>query len=267
MPTPGVGAQIYVDFGDRINMEDPRYYGEVSKKPVDNGMMVTKVVFQAKDSFGNIKDEFEGFLNSFGLSLEDNKEQTQPTLLQDIINIVKDFNQGDSRWGSNILGTGDHTISDWGCLLTSITICLNFFKHKNNDPGQQNNIFKDANIFNGSSLPADTAIRFSGLIPDYKNSLFGGNLDTLTNDLRNNLRNKIDTALEEGGLVLVHVDNNGKTSGDHWLVVHSRLSGNFIASDPATGSSTLFLRDTLVASTGKNSAPYTILETIAVINK
>lgn len=102
MPTPGVGSQIYVDFGDRFNMEDPKYYGEISKKPVDNGIMITKNIAKAKDSFFEIEDEFENFLNSFGQTAIENKEET---LLSDIINIVKDLNQGDSRWGTNILGT------------------------------------------------------------------------------------------------------------------------------------------------------------------
>lgn len=122
-------------------------------------------------------------------------------------------------------------------------------------------------IFNGSALPVDPAIRLLEIEPNYQLSIFGGNLESLTNDLIINLRNTLDTTLEEGGLTLIHIDKNGKTFGDHWLVVHSRLAGNFIATDPATGASILFSRDSLTATSGKNSAPYIILEALSVFNK
>lgn len=40
IPSPDVGELVYVDYGDRVNFEDPRYYGKVYQKSIYGGANV-----------------------------------------------------------------------------------------------------------------------------------------------------------------------------------------------------------------------------------
>jgi hypothetical protein len=63
LPTPAVGEIVYVDYGDRENFEDPRYYGIVSSKPIYGGTNQTIELPKQKASlFNRAKNSLKDFL-------------------------------------------------------------------------------------------------------------------------------------------------------------------------------------------------------------
>lgn len=63
LPTPAVGEIVYVDYGDRENFEDPRYYGIVSSKPIYGGTNQTvELPKQKSNLFNNVKNSLKDFL-------------------------------------------------------------------------------------------------------------------------------------------------------------------------------------------------------------
>lgn len=63
LPTPAVGEIVYVDYGDRENFEDPRYYGQVSNKPIFGGTNTTVDLPNDKVGlFNRVKNSLKDFL-------------------------------------------------------------------------------------------------------------------------------------------------------------------------------------------------------------
>lgn len=67
IPAPAVGEIVYVDYGDRDNFEDPKYFGIVSAKPIFGGTNQTVELPNEKSGlFNRVKNSLKDFLSPPG---------------------------------------------------------------------------------------------------------------------------------------------------------------------------------------------------------
>lgn len=77
---PAVGEIVYVDYGDRENFEDPRYYGQISNKPIYGGTNQTVETPKAKSNlFNNVKNSLKDYLTPPGNMGQDPAPQSPNT--------------------------------------------------------------------------------------------------------------------------------------------------------------------------------------------
>lgn len=261
LPTPAVGEIVYVDYGDRENFEDPRYYGLVFNKPIFGGVNVTKQI-------NNLTNLFDGSLSKLSDFLTPPSNGNDPIPLQqdskdnstnDILHIVNDFWQGDNRWGADILGFGTTDLSDGGCLITALTVGANSLNGTSITPKQANTLCKNSRAFDGSNLIVPTAATALHIQAPVDKKVVGGSTQSM--------KDALDAALDQGGMAIMHVDFTGDTQGDHFILIHSRQNGSYIASDPALGTPIPIGQDlTGTATWGKqNIKKYTPVAIIPIL--
>eukprot|EP01017_Pseudomicrothorax_dubius_P032747 TRINITY_DN431_c0_g1_i1.p1 TRINITY_DN431_c0_g1~~TRINITY_DN431_c0_g1_i1.p1 ORF type:complete len:203 (+),score=51.11 TRINITY_DN431_c0_g1_i1:122-730(+) len=65
------------------------------------------------------------------------------------------YRQDDPRWGNDILGSGPHTLEQWGCLVTSVAMLFNGYgvqlDKQTADPHYMNLWLKQNNGFDGQN--------------------------------------------------------------------------------------------------------------------
>jgi len=247
IPTPAVGEIVYVDYGDRANLEDPKYFGPIFNKPVFGGVNIIKTA-------SRLTSLFDGIANSLSDSLSPPTNGDNPIPMEadtvsepksDIVNRVRNFWQGgpshETPWTPNLIGNSRVTFGAAGCLLTCLTISSNTLLGTNLNPGQVNVIATRAGaIDSGGNTIVVTAASALKLNAPLDKKVVGGTLEQI--------RKVVDTTLEAGGLVMLHVDLTGDISGDHFILIHSRQKDTYIASDPALGAS-ITLSNNLTADT------------------
>jgi len=119
------------------------------------------------------------------------------------------YNQRDSRWGSNNIGSSSESVWEVGCLLSSIAMVMK--KHGNN------------------VTPADIAGNSSYFFSNtaFMNIPWGGG--RFTGGWGNN-QSAIDSKLASGEPVIV-----GVKGGAHFIVLKSGSGGNYVMNDPWNG--------------------------------
>jgi len=143
---------------------------------------------------------------------------------------VSALKQGNPLWSSKQLGTGSLTIGRAGCFLTALTIVANRLAGKVLTPDVANDIIVGANGFAGSNLNFVVAAQALGVRASESDRIRTG-AGTFSA-----IKNAVDRTLDRGGLPIVHVDRTRDATGDHFIVIHQRLTdGSYKAMDPANG--------------------------------
>ncbi len=131
--------------------------------------------------------------------------------------------QNDSKWASVPLGSGPHTIKDWGCLMTSLCMVVNGYGYKET-PKTFNDKMKASGGFQGEFINA-------WVLPQ----VFPG-VTTLSYDECESSPApiaKIDAALAKGDPVVLQVDwspNAGVQS--HWVLAIAKEGNDYSILDP-----------------------------------
>ncbi len=175
-------------------------------------------------------------------------------LYESFIGEIRDFNQnkrhhhitnplrqGDDQWAKTLLGHSKRgTIHSYGCALLSLTMAAKLIGSSTEnwpentspedlDPIKANNILKKSNVFVANS--------YILYIVGGANALgMTGKDSGLNKKLASENRATIDQTLNDGGLVMAHVNYKGEWQGDHWVLLTNKTSeGEYIGADPAYG--------------------------------
>ena len=123
------------------------------------------------------------------------------------------YNQRDAQWGSNALNGTQYTLASDGCLVTSMAMVYTHFGYKGVTPQTINS---NPNNF-ASYYPAWLKHTISA--------------DGATSSRVNSA---IDSELSAGRPVVVGISYDGGPLADHFLVLISGSSGNYMMNDPYT---------------------------------
>ncbi len=126
------------------------------------------------------------------------------------------FAQGDSRWGSDWMGSSGKTIHQIGCAMTSTTMALNKTSGKSFTPKDMNKYLNSHGGYtSGGAIYWGTAAAYVGKSYTAKSYT----------------KANVDGELNAGRPVVVSVKSEG-----HWVCVAGRKSdGTYIIHDPAGG--------------------------------
>ena len=119
------------------------------------------------------------------------------------------YSQCDSKWANNKVGTGDKTICQIGCLISSASMALSGIG-KSYNPGTintwltNNNGYANKNLFVWASINK-LGLTFKGFVA---NSQIKSNLDA-------------------GNVVILNVHN-----GAHWVLAYDYSGNNILVNDP-----------------------------------
>jgi len=144
------------------------------------------------------------------------------------IDLKKVFSQNDSRWKNDILGENG-TIGGIGCLMTSVTMMLNWYGHSET-PKTLNQKLIDSGGYLGNLF-------IWGVIPIlFSDVMWGGlvnTIDPLTKTQMDFIRAKID----EGIPVILQIDTIPATSklDEHWVLAVDYDGDDFMVADPWDG--------------------------------
>ncbi len=141
----------------------------------------------------------------------------------------KPLYQNDPRWKDKKIGTGNHTltISAVGCMLTSMTMILNYYG-ANETPASLNDKLVAAGGFNGAWIKSAAA-------PSYFPQL------GVKRQLRVECADPqkpapldwIDAGLKAGSLIMVQVDWQPDPDIDsHWVIIHAKQGDDYLIWDP-----------------------------------
>lgn len=131
--------------------------------------------------------------------------------------------QNDERWANLPLGSGPHTIKEWGCLMVDLCMVVNGYGYQET-PQTFNDKMKSSGGFQGEYINA-------WVVP----SIFPG-VQTLSYDECESTPApiaKIDAALAQGDPVIVQVDwspNAGVQS--HWVIAYAKEGSDYLVYDP-----------------------------------
>lgn len=131
--------------------------------------------------------------------------------------------QNDERWASYPLGSGPHTIKEWGCLMVDLCMIVNGYGYSET-PKTFNDKMKKGGGFQGEYVNA-------WVVPN----IFPG-VQTLSYDECESIPApiaKIDAALSKGDPVILQVDyspNAGVQS--HWVIAYAKEGNDYLIYDP-----------------------------------
>jgi len=147
----------------------------------------------------------------------------------DILLPIEPLSQVDGRWKDVQLGTSSSTIGGYGCLITCVSMMLDYYGH-DVDPASLNDLLKaNAGYANGNLL-------VWGSIPAiFDGVTYDGKWEGSRNDI-------IDKCLADGKPAIIHVDYNPATAPieQHWVLVVGRKDGRYIINDPKDGKQIVF---------------------------
>ena len=152
-----------------------------------------------------------------------------PPVSQDILLPIEPLSQVDPRWRDIQLGTSQSTIGGYGCLITCVSMMLDYYGHYV-DPAWLNvELNKNAGYANGNLL-------VWGSIPSiYPGVTYDGKWEGSRNDV-------IDRLLADNRPAIAHVDYNPATAPieQHWVLIVGRVGGSYIINDPKDGTQLSF---------------------------
>ena len=230
LPTPAVGDIVYVDYGDRKNLEDPKYFGTLFNQPIFGGTNILPGgVAKASSFFDSPINSLKDFLTHSNSDSPIAQSSNISGIVTDdnILNNVRNFWQNDDKWGPELIGYSTNTIGRVGCLLTTLTIATNALNKHSYTPKDANIIVREANGFKDDSLLTAMAAESLGL---KTMAVVKGTLASM--------KDAVDLSLQNGGFAILHVefDPRNGNQGDHFVLIHSRIDGYYNASDPAYGA-------------------------------
>ena len=140
---------------------------------------------------------------------------------------IKPLSQRDTRWASHKLGYSYYTIGGYGCLITAISMILNWYG-KSTDPAQLNDALVRVGGFTGANLYWNAIAQVQ---PDV---YLAKSIDCYYIPAP---LHEIDALLADDVPVLVHVDFNLSTPAveQHWVLIVGKSGGDYIMNDPWTG--------------------------------
>ena len=141
---------------------------------------------------------------------------------------IKPLSQRDTRWASHKLGYSYYTIGGYGCLITAISMILNWYG-KSTDPAQLNDALVRVGGFTGANL------YWNAIAQVPAGCLSWQRLSTAT--IFPAPLHEIDALLADDVPVLVHVDFNFPTPAveQHWVLIVGKSGSDYIINDPWTG--------------------------------
>ena len=150
------------------------------------------------------------------------------------------YQQGDTRWGANLLGfnkVAPFDMENYGCLVTCWAMCDRYYG-KDTDPGRLNDTFK--------SMGAGKAFTTNGgdYIPGGNNLAYGDikEVRTLTPSLMTDAQiAEIKTSIDNGYPVIIGIDYNPKDVDydSHFVVIvayNPNEENDMTIADPITGT-------------------------------
>ena len=144
--------------------------------------------------------------------------------------VTECMRQGDSRWRSEIVGEGSHTIGQAGCLLVCVAEAAQRMIGAEADPRPLNTAGRVHRAFSGSSAVIERLARAAGLACGPR---IAGDVAVM--------RSVIVQSLLAKSTVLLHVDHDsarpgGDAAADHWVLALSvSPDAKIVYADPATG--------------------------------
>lgn len=135
---------------------------------------------------------------------------------------VEALSQRDTRWASHKLGYSSYTIGGYGCLITAISMILNWYG-KSTDPAQLNDALVRVGGFTGANLYWNAIAQVQ---PDV---YLAKSIDCYYIPAP---LHEIDALLADDVPVLVHVLLNGL---QHWVLIVGKAGDDYIMNDPWTG--------------------------------
>lgn len=145
---------------------------------------------------------------------------------------IKPLSQRDTRWSSHKLGYSYLTIGSHGCLITAISMILNWYG-KSTDPAQLNDALVRVGGFTGANLYWNAIAQVQ---PDI---YLAKSIDCYYIPAP---LHEIDALLADDVPVLVHVDFNLSTPAveQHWVLIVGKSGSDYIINDPWTGEQVSF---------------------------
>ncbi|MCB9813022.1 MAG: C39 family peptidase [Pseudomonadales bacterium] len=125
------------------------------------------------------------------------------------------YNQRDSNWGNQLIGNSNSSMSEYGCLVTSMAMIASHYG-RSLDPGQI--------AANNSPFWLNTAYM--------KQSSWSVNGVTMNRTRVGYNSSQLDNELSSGNPVIVGIG----TGPDHFLVIRSKQDNKYIMRDPFTES-------------------------------
>jgi GH25 family lysozyme M1 (1,4-beta-N-acetylmuramidase) len=139
---------------------------------------------------------------------------------------IKPLSQRDTRWASHKLGYSYYTIGGYGCLITAISMILNWYG-KSTDPAQLNDALVRVGGFTGANLYWNAIAQVQ---PDV---YLAKAIDCYYIPAP---LHEIDALLADDVPVLVHVDfTPGGAVDQHWVLIVGKSGSDYIINDPWTG--------------------------------
>lgn len=142
---------------------------------------------------------------------------------------VKGLIQNNPAWGRLQLGKGSSTIGAGGCLLTAFTIIYNAFFGKNATPPELNAIGVSRGCFDGSLLKVEEFAEALGLIVIER-------IRNAPSDVGGMIAIIDEILVTYHGFAVLHVDYEGDTDGDHFIVITGKTATGYTAVDPVNGA-------------------------------
>ena len=144
---------------------------------------------------------------------------------------IKPLSQRDTRWASHKLGYSYYTIGGYGCLITAISMILNWYG-KQTDPAQLNDALVRVGGFTGANLYWNAIAQVQ---PDV---YLAKAIDCYYIPAP---LHEIDALLADDVPVLVHVDfTPGGAVDQHWVLIVGKSGSDYIMNDPWFGDQTSF---------------------------
>lgn len=147
----------------------------------------------------------------------------------DILLPIEPLSQVDPRWKDIQLGTSSSTIGGYGCLITCVSMMLDYYGYNTNPALLNEELKVHAGYANGNLL-------VWGSIPSiYKEVTYDGKWEGSRNDI-------IDKLLADNRPAIIHVDYNPATAPieQHWVLVVGKRDGKYIINDPKDGAQVVF---------------------------
>jgi hypothetical protein len=142
---------------------------------------------------------------------------------------IAPLSQVDPRWKDVQLGTSFSTIGGYGCLITCVSMMLDYYGFDTNPALLNEELKGNAGYSNGNLLMwGQVPVIFPGVTYD-------GKWEGSRNDI-------IDKCLADGKPAIIHVDYNPATSAieQHWVLVVGKKDGKYIINDPKDGAQVVF---------------------------
>ena len=152
-----------------------------------------------------------------------------PETNSDILLPIEPLSQVDPRWKDVQLGTSASTIGGYGCLITCVSMMLDYYGYNTNPALLNEELKVHSGYANGNLL-------MWGQVPViYPGVTYDGKWEGSRNDI-------IDKCLADDRPAIVHVDYNPATAPieQHWVLVVGKKDGKYIINDPKDGAQVVF---------------------------